>query len=108
MELQTKLGPKSHRATFLGYPDGVKGYRLRNSVSNVIFVARDVIFDEDLLITSDDNDDEDLLITSDDNDDDNSTPPSSLPSTPVSQTTVAAVPVAAPAFTAVLPDPHPR
>lgn len=44
-ELQTKLGPHSRRAIFVGYPEGTKGYRLRDS-NGSFFTARDVIFDE--------------------------------------------------------------
>ena len=57
-ELQSKLGPKSHQAIFMGYPEGVKGYRLRDSSTGTFFVVRDVIFDEDLLGNVTDNDEE--------------------------------------------------
>lgn len=45
-ELQVKLGPHSRKAIFLGYPDGTKGYRLRDTASGAFFIARDVIFNE--------------------------------------------------------------
>ena len=59
-ELQSKLGPKSRRAIFMGYPEGVKGYCLRDSSTGAFFVARDVIFDKDLLgnVTDDDEEEE--------------------------------------------------
>ncbi|KIK35815.1 hypothetical protein CY34DRAFT_95436, partial [Suillus luteus UH-Slu-Lm8-n1] len=34
-ELQVKLGPHSHPVYFMGYPDGTKGYRLRDRDSGV-------------------------------------------------------------------------
>jgi hypothetical protein len=60
-ELQSKLGPKSRRAVFLGYPDGTKGYRLRDAENGTFFIVRDVIFDEELpaLLDPEDDDDED-------------------------------------------------
>jgi hypothetical protein len=39
-ELQVKLGPHSRKAIFLGYPEGTKGYRLRDQASGTFFVAR--------------------------------------------------------------------
>jgi hypothetical protein len=47
-EVQSKLGPHSRRAIFMGYPDGTKGYRLRDMVTGAFFIARDVIFNENL------------------------------------------------------------
>lgn len=44
-ELQTKLGPHSRHAIFVGYPDGTKGYHLQDS-NGTFFTAHDVIFDE--------------------------------------------------------------
>ena len=46
LELQTKLGPRSRECTFMGYPDGVKGYRVRDKSMGTFFNSRDVIFDE--------------------------------------------------------------
>ena len=62
-ELQSKLGPKLHQAIFMGYPEGVKGYRLRDSSTGAFFVACDIIFDEDLLgnITDDDEEEESVV-----------------------------------------------
>ena len=51
--MQSKLGPKSRWALFMGYPEGVKGYHLRDTTSGAFFVARDVIFDEDFGGTED-------------------------------------------------------
>jgi hypothetical protein len=74
-ELQTKLGPHSHQAIFLGYPEGVKGYRLHDKQTGSFFTARDVIFDENFssIIThnSDSDDDGDVSL------------PPAVPSTPV-------------------------
>jgi hypothetical protein len=47
-ELQAKLGPHSRHAIFVGYPEGTKGYRLRATDNGTFFVARDVIFDENM------------------------------------------------------------
>jgi hypothetical protein len=47
-ELQTKLGPHSRHAIFLGYPEGTKGYHLQDQGTGAFFTARDVIFDEAL------------------------------------------------------------
>lgn len=45
-ELQTKLGPRSREAIFLGYPPGVKAWRCRDKETGAFFNSRDVIFDE--------------------------------------------------------------
>ena len=45
-ELQTKLGIRSRECIFMGYPDGVKGYHVRDRSSGSFFVSRDVLFDE--------------------------------------------------------------
>jgi hypothetical protein len=37
LELQTKLGLRSRECTFMGYPDGVKGYRVRDSNTGRFF-----------------------------------------------------------------------
>jgi hypothetical protein len=59
-ELQAKLGPHSRQAIFVGYPEGTKGYRLRDK-TGTFFVARDVIFDENFPSTmhTDDSDSDD-------------------------------------------------
>ena len=62
IELQTKFGPHSCRVIFMGYPDGVKGYRVCDMTNGAFFTARDVIFDETLPPTtvsdSDDSEEE--------------------------------------------------
>ena len=42
-----KLDDRSSPAVFIGYEDGVKGYRLLDPATRCVRVARDVIFDED-------------------------------------------------------------
>lgn len=46
LELQEKMGPHSREALFMGYPPGVKAWRLRDKVTGAFFNSRDVIFDE--------------------------------------------------------------
>ncbi|KAH9779421.1 hypothetical protein KPL71_007705 [Citrus sinensis] len=53
---RTKLDPKSRRCIFLGYADGVKGYRLWDPTAHKIIISRDVIFIEDQLQTRDEDD----------------------------------------------------
>ena len=53
---RTKLVPKSRRCIFLGYADGVKGYRLWDSTTHKIVISRDVIFVEDQLQRKDEDD----------------------------------------------------
>ncbi|KIK33095.1 hypothetical protein CY34DRAFT_100219, partial [Suillus luteus UH-Slu-Lm8-n1] len=85
-------GPHSHHAVFLGYPEGTKGYRLRNQGTGAFFTARDVIFDEALpsithTCDSDSEDDDTSVI---------SMPSASTPATqpPASTTSLSTSPVA--------------
>ena len=55
-KLQSKLRPKSRRALFMGYPEGVKGYRLYDTTSRAYFIAHDVTFNEDLVSAGDEED----------------------------------------------------
>jgi hypothetical protein len=43
-----KLNPKSELMTFIGYPQGVKGYLFMRSPNNVLFTAVQALFDETL------------------------------------------------------------
>ena len=52
---RTKLDPKSRRCIFLGYADGVKGYRLWDPTAHKVVISRDVIFVEDQLQKEEDN-----------------------------------------------------
>ena len=84
-ELQTKLGPHTRCGIFMGYPEGVKGYRVRDAISKVFFVARDIEFDENVpgFRSSTDSDSKDNKEVS--------TPkssPSSSPTTPTETNTI--------------------
>jgi len=61
LELQEKMGPHSREAVFMGYPPGVKAWRLRDKATGAFFNSRDVIFDESfsgrVFSDSDDSDD---------------------------------------------------
>jgi len=45
-ELRDKLDEKARECMFIGYADGVKGYRLYDIKDRKIVISRDVIFDE--------------------------------------------------------------
>lgn len=45
----TKLDSKSRKCLFLGYADGVKGYRLWDPTAHKVVISRDVVFTEDKL-----------------------------------------------------------
>ncbi|KAE8698382.1 putative ribonuclease H protein [Hibiscus syriacus] len=52
----SKLDLKSRKCKFLGYADGVKGYRLWDLTSRKVIISRDVIFVEDKLQRKEDDD----------------------------------------------------
>jgi hypothetical protein len=43
----SKLDSKSRKCVFLGYVDGVKGYRLWDPIAHKVVISRDVIFAKD-------------------------------------------------------------
>ena len=47
---RSKLDPKSKPCLFMGFKEGVKGYKLWDPVQKKMFVSRDVIFDEKPLL----------------------------------------------------------
>jgi hypothetical protein len=48
----SKLDPRSKRYVFVGYGDGVKGYRLWDPTTHELIIRRYVVFDESSLIKS--------------------------------------------------------
>ncbi|GKA22722.1 retrovirus-related pol polyprotein from transposon TNT 1-94 [Tanacetum coccineum] len=52
----TKLDPKSRKCLFLGYADGVKGYRLWDPTAHKVVLSRDVIFMEDKILENEEGD----------------------------------------------------
>lgn len=46
LDKRSKLDPKGEATVLIGYPDGVKGYKLWNFVTDKILVSRDVKFEE--------------------------------------------------------------
>ncbi|KAE8698964.1 Alpha-glucan water dikinase [Hibiscus syriacus] len=59
----SKLDPKSRKCKFLGYADGVKGYRLWDPTARKVIINRDVIFVEDKLQRKEDDDSAEKLET---------------------------------------------
>ena len=47
------LDMKPKKYVFVGYGDGVKGYRLRDPTAHKIIINKDVVFDEMSLMKSD-------------------------------------------------------
>src|ERR1700722_13873805 len=45
-EKRTKLDSKSEKCIFIGYKDGLKGYKLWNLVTRKVVYSRDVVFRE--------------------------------------------------------------
>ena len=54
---RTKLDAKFRKCIFLGYADGVKGYRLWDPTAHKIVISRDVIFVENQLQMKNGDDD---------------------------------------------------
>ncbi|GJV88835.1 gag-pol polyprotein [Tanacetum coccineum] len=52
----TKPDPKSRKCLFLGYADGVKGYRLWDPTAHKVVVSRDVVFMEDKIQENEESD----------------------------------------------------
>ncbi|KAK8560056.1 hypothetical protein V6N12_012859 [Hibiscus sabdariffa] len=55
-QMCTKLEPKSHKCTFVGYPKEIKGYYFFNPKENKVFVARTRVFLEKEFLSNNGND----------------------------------------------------
>jgi len=51
----SKLESKSRKCVFLGYANGVKGYRLWDLTAHKVVISRDVIFAEDKMQIKENN-----------------------------------------------------
>ena len=47
---QSKLDAKSKKMVFIGYPHGVKRYRLWDPLEKKTTISKDVVFDENLVL----------------------------------------------------------
>ncbi|KAK9036864.1 hypothetical protein V6N11_021788 [Hibiscus sabdariffa] len=54
-QMSTKLEPKSHKCTFVGYPKETKGYYFFNPKENKVFVARTRVFLEKEFLSNNGN-----------------------------------------------------
>lgn len=46
---KNKFSPRANPSVFIGYPPGVKGYKLLNLQTNQVFISKNVIFHEHIL-----------------------------------------------------------
>ncbi|KAK8573042.1 hypothetical protein V6N12_029080 [Hibiscus sabdariffa] len=54
-QMSTKLEPKSHKCTFVGYPEETNGYYFFNPKENKVFVARTGVFLEKEFLSNNEN-----------------------------------------------------